>query len=86
MSFATRFASRGGKTGLATAMALVLSASPILGPDRSAAELRRSRVRSSPVPPLRRPAGSGGPSAGARRSRPSSRRRRSRIPVRRSFR
>jgi invasion protein IalB len=30
MSFATRFASRGGKTGLATAMALALSASPIL--------------------------------------------------------
>jgi invasion protein IalB len=30
MSFATRFASRGGKTGLATAVALVLSVSPIL--------------------------------------------------------
>jgi invasion protein IalB len=30
MSFANRFASRGGKTGLATALALVLGASPVL--------------------------------------------------------
>jgi invasion protein IalB len=51
MSFATRFASRGGKTGLATAMALVLSASPILAQTAPAPAPAQPRQQPRPAAP-----------------------------------
>ena len=60
MEFATRFASMPGARGLATAMALVLSASPVLAQNPKAAQQRPA----APAPAAPAPAAPAAPNAG----------------------
>ena len=84
MSFANPFREPGGKTGLATAMALVLERVPILAQTAPATPAQPRQ----PAPPAARRPPPSGPGAGAGRSAPAARPAGagSRIPVRRSFR